>query len=454
MSAREKRLTVLALAAVGAAFYILNVLTPLYADDYSYLYTFIYTDHKFRITNLTQLFYSQLNHYMVMNGRTVAHTLAQLYLMWGKGAFNAVNTAAFLLLGWAMQALMTGKKGFHLPLFLFSAAMLWFFTPAFGQDFLWLTASCTYLHCLLLTLLFLVPFRRACGGDSRGGALRAALFFPFGVLAGWSSENAALAMLVMAVCFLIVLRLERRPMHAWMFTGLAGALTGFALLMLAPGQSVRMTNSGGSGGVLAWVRRGVQITLRAGAYLWFPALMFLALVVWRLLRDRRSGVKTDWRRWLPTAVFLLGSLASAYGMVVSPQFPERTWGVVLVFTAVTAGSAAQLCPDLRPSRRVSRAACCLVLAAAALTYGQAYLSISKTHADVAQRTAYIEALLARGETEATVEPIRADSRYNCYSPAGDLGPDSTQWPNAAIARYYGLEALHSTQEEGGDAANG
>ncbi len=454
MSAREKRLTLLTLAAVGAAFYILNVLTPLSADDFSYLYSFADTDRRLRITNLTQLFYSQLNHYVIMNGRTVAHTLAQLYLMWGKGVFNVINTAVFLLLGWAMQALMTGKKGFRLPLFLFSVAMLWYFTPLFGEDFLWLTGACTYLHCLLLVLLFLIPFRRACDGDSRGGALRAALFFPFGILAGWSSENAALAMLVIAACFLIVLRLEHRPMRGWMFTGLAGGLAGFTLLMLAPGQWARVSYFGGTGSLLDWVWRGVIITLKAGVYLFFPALLFLVLVGWRLRQDKWSGLKADWRRWLPTAVFLLGTLASAYGMVVSPYFPPRVWDIILAFTVITVGSAATLCPDLRLSRRASRVACCLVLAAAALTYGVAYCSISKTHADMAERTAYIEALLARGETEATVEPIRAYSKYNCYSKQGDLNPDSTYWYNRYVAQYYGLEAIHSTEEAGGDGING
>ena len=43
------------LAAVAAAFYALNVLTCLYADDYSYTYTFAVTEGKYRISNLYEL---------------------------------------------------------------------------------------------------------------------------------------------------------------------------------------------------------------------------------------------------------------------------------------------------------------------------------------------------------------------------------------------------------------
>lgn len=448
MQTHEKRLTLAALAIIGVAFYVLNVLTPLCADDYSYMYTFIYTDNKFRITNLSQLFYSQLNHYMVMNGRTVAHTLAQLFLMWGKPVFNVVNTAAFLILGWAMQALMTGQKKFKLSLFIFSIAMLWFLTPAFGQDFLWLTGSCTYLYCVLFVLLYMIPFRRACANESKGGVVRAILFLLFGLLAGWSSENAALAMIVMIACFLVVLRINNRPLKGWMFTGLAGNLAGLALLLLAPGQAVRLENSGGMGSLMTWLYRGLEVTKNAVRYLWFPAMLFLVLVIWLLWTERKDGFKTEWRKKLPIAVFLIGSLVSAYCMIVTPQFPARAWSCILIFTIITVGNLICQCKYFPQPRIAKYVICVVVLGAAIFTYGQAYNSLFQTCTAVEQRSAYIEAALDNGETEVTVEPIRAFSKYNCYKKDGDLGLDSTQWPNTAIARYYGLDAIHSTEERG------
>jgi hypothetical protein len=439
----------LCLALVAAAFFVLNVLTPLYADDYSYLYTFIYTDHKFRITNLSELFWSQLNHYKVMNGRTVAHTLAQVFLMWGKPLFNVINTAAFLALGWAMQALMTGERRFNLPLFGYGLVMLWFLTPSFGQDFLWLTGSCTYLYCVLLILVYLLPFRRALAGEDRAGALRAVLFFPFGVLAGWSTENAAAALIVMELCFLVALRLTGRPLRSWMFTGLAGSLAGFALLILAPGQSVRMTNSGGAGTLAKWLARGISITKKAGKYLWVPVLLLLAAALWRLWRDRGRN-KASWRLWLPMLVLGLGTLASAYSMVVSPQFPDRAWSCIVIFAVVTSGSALARCGDLALPRPVKAAVCGLVLVCAAVVYGQACSSLYATYSQMAQRSAIVAEVLAQGGAEATVEPIRGNSRYNCFQPDGDLNTDSSVWPNTAIAQYYGLDAIHSTEEENGN----
>lgn len=447
MAGQKRRLTiVLSFAAVGIAFFILNLLTPLYADDYSYCFTFT-VGEKLRVTNLQLLIRSQVGHYRAMNGRTVAHTLAQLFLMWGKPVFNVVNTAVFLLLAWAMQGLMTGEQKVSLPLFLFSAAGLWFVTPAFGQDYLWLTASCTYSACILLILLYLLPFRRAWAGETPGGWVRAVFFFFFGVLAGWSQENAAAAMLVMVVCWLAALGVRGRPVRAWMFTGLAGNLTGVALLLLAPGQSARLSNSGGMGGLGTWLRRALSITELVWRYLWLPALLLVVLFVWRLNKDGWAAARAGWQQWLPVPVFLAGSLASAYAMILAPQFPSRAWGPVVVFVLIAVGSGLACCPGLRLPRPAVLAVCGVTLAAVLLTYGQALVSLSRTGTRMEQRTQQVQAALDRGEREVTLAPIRGDSRYNCFDSAGDLGPDSTQWPNTAIAMYYGLDAVHRGEDQ-------
>lgn len=447
MSEKNKRiLCVVAVLALAAAFFALNVLTPLYVDDYSYCFTFT-KEVKQRVTSLELLVKSQLGHYRYMNGRTVAHTLAQIYLALGKPVFNVVNTGAFLLLAWAMQALMTGKRTFSPPLFLFSAAGLWLFAPAFGQDFLWLTASCTYHHCVLFILLYQIPFRRACAeGESAGGWLRAALFFPLGVVTGWSQENAAVAMLVMTVGWMVVCRMRGHALRGWMFTGLAGNLVGLALMLLSPGQTLRLAHDGGMGGLGTWLKRALSITAHAGYYLLIPALVFLAAAVWRLKKDgwSREGLE----KWLPTAVFLLGSLACAYSMILSPQFPARAWGPVLILTLITAGSALTLCPDLRPPRAVTAVGCAVVAVAVLWTYAGAARSLSRLSEQVAQRDAQARAAAERGEREVTLAPIQGDNRYNCYEPFADLSPNSADWPNTAIAMYYGLDAVHSTAEGG------
>ena len=102
MTKRARYTLILGLALTAAAFFALNCMTPFYADDYSYMFTYAADAPKARITNLYELWLSQLNHYKVMNGRAVVHTLVQLFLMGeGRMLFNICNTLVFLGLGFA-----------------------------------------------------------------------------------------------------------------------------------------------------------------------------------------------------------------------------------------------------------------------------------------------------------------------------------------------------------------
>lgn len=65
-------LSVLVLIAV----YVLNYYTPLYADDYSYSFSYLNGE---RIVSFSQLIDSQIAHYQKVNGRSVVHFLAQLF---------------------------------------------------------------------------------------------------------------------------------------------------------------------------------------------------------------------------------------------------------------------------------------------------------------------------------------------------------------------------------------
>lgn len=58
---------------VFVLFLLLNILTPLYADDYSYSFSFATGE---RINNISQIIPSQIIHYYNLNGRSIAHILA------------------------------------------------------------------------------------------------------------------------------------------------------------------------------------------------------------------------------------------------------------------------------------------------------------------------------------------------------------------------------------------
>ncbi len=101
--------------------YFKNRLIPKYADDYPY--SFIWEGDKNgnlafgkreyrRVRNLRDLLKSQISHYKTWDGRAIAESLVQLFLIKDdKKYFDRANTAVMLLQLMLISALGKGKKG-------------------------------------------------------------------------------------------------------------------------------------------------------------------------------------------------------------------------------------------------------------------------------------------------------------------------------------------------------
>lgn len=90
-----------AVAAVSVIIGIFSFYTPWLGDDVNYAYNFIEETCSLPIRSLHDVFVSQNAHWLLCNGRYVAHFLVQCFCgMWGHGPFavaNALMYAAFLL---------------------------------------------------------------------------------------------------------------------------------------------------------------------------------------------------------------------------------------------------------------------------------------------------------------------------------------------------------------------
>lgn len=443
MTRKQMIAAAVGLAAIAGAFYALNVLTCLYADDFSYTYTFAVTEGKYRISNLYELFLSQRNHYLVMNGRTVVHTLAQLFLMWGKPVFNVLNTVAFVALGVLIYRHGSTKSGEFRPAVLFCVfGLLWVVTPAFGESFLWLVGSCNYLFGILLILVALLPVTRALDeGFAAMSGRKTALYFILCVLAGWTNENNSVALAVIFLCCVVWLLATKQKVPTWVWIGLAGSVIGCLLLLLSPGEATRLANSGGFGGLGTWVRRFLSISARLAAYL--GGLLALIVIVFvKGLRDKRPV-----RGLLKAGIFFLAGLASTYSMILSPQFPTRTWsGPVVFFLIALAALWHWATPEPNKTHRgLTVAVSLLAVAAVAVTYVRAVQDLNTTRLAFAQREAYIAQEKAQGHRDVVLTPLYGHTKYNCYNDSGDLDADNTQWPNTAYAMYYELDTVSKAE---------
>jgi hypothetical protein len=118
--------------------------------------------------------------------------------------------------------------------FLFANIAVWLLTPAWGQDFLWLTGSLNYLWSLTLALLFLVPYRKKCVDNTytQNAALAVPLFV-LGVITGWGMQNIAASICVLLAGYFIRKFFRKEKICLFEVLGAIGILTGFCFLLSA-----------------------------------------------------------------------------------------------------------------------------------------------------------------------------------------------------------------------------
>ena len=88
---KDKKPICFILLAVFLFMTLLSFLTPMIADDYSYSFSF--ADYS-RIESVGDIVGSMAAHRETINGRVIAHSMVQFFLMLPKAVFNISNGLA------------------------------------------------------------------------------------------------------------------------------------------------------------------------------------------------------------------------------------------------------------------------------------------------------------------------------------------------------------------------
>ena len=151
--------TLLFLALVTVAVAILTWDLPFIGDDYVYNYIIENgCDSDRQINSIYDLFVSQYNHLLTVNGRFIVHFILQFINAFiGKWFFNLLNPLFFLayILLTAYYAL--GKVSFPVVV---ATTVLVLFMPTFGDIYLWMAGSMNYLWTTVVVLIFLILLDR------------------------------------------------------------------------------------------------------------------------------------------------------------------------------------------------------------------------------------------------------------------------------------------------------
>ena len=109
----NKYLTFAVMATAAIAFYVHNVLSAEYSDDFMYKYVLNngLPDYAQPIKNISDIIKSQIDHYFTWNGRTMTHIMVQFVTgLLGKNIFNLLNTVIFCLFVFLLKCNFTNIK--------------------------------------------------------------------------------------------------------------------------------------------------------------------------------------------------------------------------------------------------------------------------------------------------------------------------------------------------------
>lgn len=153
-----------------------------------------------------------------------------------------------------------------------------------------------------------------------------------GILAGWSNENICVALVAGCIAAMIYTKKKQGKIGSGQISGFIGLLTGSALLLLAPGNYVRLDahiEEKAYGLFKTILVRCYYIERAVFTYL-FPVLFCLVCV--SLAAYWIYRIKVNF-----TEILFIGmGIVSVGSMLASPQYPSRaTFGSMILFIIPT-----------------------------------------------------------------------------------------------------------------------
>lgn len=317
---------------IGVFFFSLNSLYPIYLDDWHYSFSLVGQE---KISSLPDILIGQYAHYFDWGGRSVLHTIAQILLWIGEPWNNFINAIAYIILTLIIYFIANKGNKTNSVLFIYINIFVWFTLPALSQNLLWITGSANYLWGGLLVFSLLYYYTSFyLKNEEKSSNLKTAGVLILGILAGWTNENTSIALIFFILGLLILLKIQKKKIPAWMITGLIGTIIGCLIMILAPGNAIRSKND-------LWVAhqlretdisfyfyRFVTVTKLAFKHLLIPSCIYLILVIAYWIKSKKELKK---EKLYLSVLFFSTSVVATIVMSGSPMFPERAWFGILLF---------------------------------------------------------------------------------------------------------------------------
>lgn len=426
---KSKRVWITEICVLSVFILILNFMTHLYADDYTYFFSF--ADNT-RITGFGDIIKSMATHYQMQNGRVVAHFFVQLFLMFPKAVFNIVNTAMFLLQLLLIYNL-TKKKNNNIFLFAMIFAAVWVFEPAFGQVNLWLDGSCNYLWSLVFGILYITMYcNYYLEGEQEYSTAKKVLSVILSAAVGAYSENFSFALIAGAFMFLVLGKfVAKRKWCLILIVDLIVAFAGYCFMIFAPAT---LLNKAGERTLGALVTNFLTIT--ETYYSTYKILLF----AFAFLFAAAFAAKVESKKIVASFIFLLISLMSSFIFITAAYYPERSMCGSTITLIIAIFYLAFELWEARYQFIVSGMGLCLVVVTLyMMVFG--VFDVAAMYKKTVAREHILSEAKVNGENEIRLEKLAPATKYSAAMGLSDVKQNPEEWPNNSMEQYWGINAI-------------
>lgn len=443
--------------AFGGFFLLRNLLTPMAQDDYCYSFIwegdkggnfFITSDnltfHRERVNSLGDIFESLYSHYFTWGGRIVAHFFVQFFLWIGKFYFDIANTLVLIFLVVVIFKLADVSLKENPTAVAFAFICILFFSQEISVTLLLLTGVCNYLWMSFLQLSFLLPYVAAIRtGKNSDSALKILAMAILGLMAGWSNESGALAV-VFLTAILIFLAKRKKSLSKFMIVGFLAAVTGCAFNILAPGNFAQMHYLQAVNEAFRYTPELFKNHLMTG-FLPILAIDFVMLLPMFYYFYKREKAALNFDEILALA-FVAAALLVPCAMIFSPKFNLRISLISMAFVLVPSVWAVSKIKITGSYFKLVKkfAAVILICYSATLIYTDysIYRATNENLAYILQHKEDVPVILKPMNFSRKFEEIQRDKTLAPWvTYFGGILEDSNFYMNISISQYYGLKSI-------------
>ena len=410
---------------VGGLFYLLNVLYPLFADDYIFCY--IYGTNE-RIMSVGDLIKSQYLSYLKWIGRTPAIFILQFFLWKGKYLFNILNSIVFVcLIILAYKNLSSSsKKENKIKTYIFLVFLLWFGIPEFGETTIWMTGSAVYLWMSIFLLIYVYLLKKITYEKIKMRKIYILPLFVLGILSGWTNENCVIAVIIVTI-YIIFFQKKMNIYNLFLFLGF---ILGACLLILAPGNFVRAGVVNHEPSILKWLtsysRDFIKI-IKAQGIIWISLISML----FYLKKKKRNILKVLIEFKLELFLFIFSMLA----MLASPIFPKRSSFGATIFLIIFTTNVFTVVLELVKKKNMKKIYYTIIL-----ILSLSYIFVLKDYIILKQFSNEREELIYNSDKKNVVVPRLENANNYMLVRDGSLKEEDF-WVNESIEQYYNIERI-------------